>query len=96
MFKKSITTIFTVILLITAVFRSLAAEEITGRVVMEKVENRFTGNDRVADMTMTLIKSSGRRRVRKVKIWLKKYGKNNRTLMKFFMPADVRGAGFLI
>jgi len=78
------------------VFSAVDAEEITGRDIMEKVNNRYTGDDQSAEMTMTLIKSSGRKRVRKVKVWQKDYGKNDKSLMRFLEPADVKGTGFLV
>jgi outer membrane lipoprotein-sorting protein len=78
------------------VFSAVDAEETTGRDIMEKVDNRYTGDDQIAEMTMTLIKSSGRKRVRKVKVWQKDYGKNDKSLMRFLEPADVRGTGFLV
>lgn len=85
-----------VVLCMLVVFSILTAKEETGREIMEKVENRNTGDDQVAEMTMTLIKSSGRKRVRKVEVWQKDYGENDKSLMRFLEPADVRGTGFLI
>lgn len=85
-----------VVLCIFTLFSTLTAEEETGREIMEKVDSRYTGDDQVTDMTMTLIKSSGRERVRKVKVWQKDYGENDKSLMRFLEPADVRGTGFLI
>lgn len=78
------------------VFLTTAAEKPTGREIMEKVDNRDTGRDQKADMTMTLIKSGGRKRVRKVKLWRKDYGENEKSFMRFKSPADVRGTGFLV
>jgi outer membrane lipoprotein-sorting protein len=87
-------------LLITLMFLSLysaaLAEEISGREIMENVDKRYTGDDESVDVTMTLIKSNGRKRVRKVKLWRKSYGENDKSLMRFFEPADVRGSGFLV
>jgi outer membrane lipoprotein-sorting protein len=73
-----------------------ARADMTGREVMEKVDDRYTGEDQVAEMTMTLIKSTGRKRVRKVKVWQKHYGEDTRSLMRFIEPADVKGTGFLV
>jgi len=84
------------ILFIAMVFSTTAAQEPTGREIMEKVDNRYTGEDQVVDMTMTLIRSRGHKRVRKVKLWRKDYGKNDKLLMRFLEPADVRGTGFLV
>lgn len=85
-----------IVLCIFVILPVLTAKEITGREIMKKVDNRYTGDDQVGDMTMTLIKSSGRKRVRKVRVWQKDYGENNKSLMRFLLPADVRGTGFLV
>lgn len=84
------------VLCMVIVFPAVYAEEITGWDIMEKVDNRYTGDDQTAEMTMTLTKSSGRKRVRKVKVWQKDYGKNDKSLMRFLEPADIRGTGFLV
>ncbi len=73
-----------------------AKANLTGREVMEQVDDRPQGDDQVAEMTMTLIKSTGRQRVRKVKVWQKHYGDDTRSLMRFIEPADVAGTGFLV
>lgn len=85
-----------VALCIFVIFATAAAKEVTGRDIMEKVDNRYTGDDQSAEMTMTLIKSSGRKRVRKIKVWQKDYGKKDKSLMRFLEPADVKGTGFLV
>lgn len=73
-----------------------ACAEMTGRQVMEEIDSRSKGEDQVAEMTMTLIKSTGRKRVRKVKVWQKEYRDGNRSLMRFLEPGDVAGTGFLV
>jgi len=95
MSKKTIAALITGTLLMMLLSRLLAGGDLSARQIMERVDNRYTGNDQVADMTMTLIKSGGRKRVRKVKVWRKKYGDDEKSLMRFLEPADVRGTGFL-
>jgi outer membrane lipoprotein-sorting protein len=73
-----------------------AVAEMTGRQVMEAVDDRDTGNDQTAEMTMTLVKSTGRKRVRKVKVWQKVFNDGDRSLMRFLEPGDVAGTGFLV
>jgi negative regulator of sigma E activity len=70
--------------------------EMTGRQVMEEVDNRNVGDDQIAEMTMTLIKSTGRKRERKVKVWQKAFGDGDRSLMRFLEPGDVAGTSFLV
>lgn len=74
----------------------IAAEELTGREIMEKVDKRYTGDDQVADMTIILIKTNSQKRIRKVRLWKKEYGENDKWLMQFLEPEDVRGTGFLV
>lgn len=89
--RKTVMTLIMVVLLSVPVFA-----EMTGRQVMEAVDDRDTGEEQIAEMTMTLIKSTGRKRVRKVKLWQKEFGDGERSLMRFLEPADVAGTGFLV
>lgn len=74
---------------------SLAAQSLTGRDVMLRVENRNDGQDRTASMVMTLTNKRGRTRVRTIKSISKEYGDDTKSVMLFEKPADVKGTGFL-
>jgi len=74
---------------------AFAQEKITGLKVMENVYNRDTGNDMEANLTMTLINSSGDQRVREIKQYLRDFGKVEKKIMFFIKPADVRNTSFM-
>ncbi len=79
------------LLLICFVIKGFA---ITGGEVLDKVEKTLLApKDRVAVAKLTLIEKSGKKKVRKIKMWQK--GKEKR-LIKFLEPADVRGVGLLV
>ncbi|RTZ94953.1 MAG: outer membrane lipoprotein-sorting protein [Deltaproteobacteria bacterium] len=65
------------------------------RAVMEKVENREDGDNRVSDMEMVLIDKKGKKRVRKIKSFQKDKGVDTLRLMFFLYPADVKDTAFL-
>jgi outer membrane lipoprotein-sorting protein len=69
--------------------------QMTGLEIIEKVYFRPTGNDRESEMTMTLVNSRGNRRVRTIKQFAKDYGTEEKTVMFFLSPADVRNTSFM-
>ena len=72
-----------------------SAEQLTGRDIMVKVDNRPDGDDRQSILKMTLINKRGKKRVRIVRDYAKDYGKDTKTLIYFQEPADVRGTAYL-
>ncbi len=70
-------------------------ERLSGKEIIEKVYNRPTGEDQIADLTMTLINSRGDTRVRKIKQYYKDYGDSEKKIMFFISPADVRNTSFM-
>ncbi len=73
----------------------LSGTELTGLQIVEKVYNRDTGNDSKGNLTMTLINSRGDERVRKIKQFVKDFGKVEKKIMFFLSPADVRNTSFV-
>lgn len=71
------------------------SESLTGKEVIEKVYNRPTGEDQIAKLTMTLINSRGNERVREIKQYYKDFGDNEKKIMFFISPADVRNTSFM-
>ncbi len=65
------------------------------RAIMEKVENRDDGDNRVANMEMVLIDKKGNERIRKIKSFEKDKGSDTLRLMFFLHPADVKDTAFL-
>ena len=68
---------------------------LSGREIMEKVNDRDVGNRSISEMEMILIDKKGNKRVRKLKSYGLDQGKNSKSLMFFITPADVKNTGFL-
>ncbi len=73
----------------------MAQQKLTGLEVMEKVYNRPKGNDMEATLTMILINSNGDKRVRKIKQYIRDFGKVEKKIMFFVEPADVKNTSFM-
>ena len=70
-------------------------KKLTGLEVMKKVYNRKAPKDMEATLTMTLVNSNGEKRVRKIKQFIKDFGKVEKKIMFFISPADVRNTSFM-
>lgn len=73
----------------------LTAQEITGLQVIENVYDRPTGEDMQGDLRMTLTNSRGDARVREIKQYSKDFGSEEKKIMFFLSPADVRDTSFM-
>lgn len=74
-----------------------AAPALTGREVMDNVDKRNRAQDEVFTSKMTIISARGIQRERELITHLKAAeGDDDKTLMRFLAPADVKGAGLLI
>lgn len=78
--------------LVTAI--SIAADP-SGAAVIQAVYDRPQGKDMSGLLTMTLVDSKGRERVRSIKQILGAFGGGDKKLMVFQSPADVRGTSFM-
>lgn len=91
-----LTKILLITLMMSAFGISMQAQEkITGREIIENVYNRETGEDTTSDLTMTLQNSRGDERVREIKQFSKDFGKEEKSIMFFISPADVRNTSFM-
>lgn len=72
-----------------------AQENLTGQKIIENVYYRETGEDATSDLTMTLINLRGDERVREIKQYSKDFGKEEKSIMFFQAPADVRNTSFM-
>ena len=88
---------FTTVLIILTMIGgfNVSAQKLTGKQIIEKVYNRPTGNDQSSNLTMTLINSQGKQRVRKLAQYLKDNGTVEKKIMFFTAPADVKGTSFM-
>ncbi|HBE04775.1 MAG: hypothetical protein A2096_05780 [Spirochaetes bacterium GWF1_41_5] len=68
---------------------------LSGLEIIDKVYNRAAENDLKSTLTMTLINSAGQQRVRKIMQFSKRYGSDEKKIMFFVMPADVRNTSFM-
>ena len=68
---------------------------LSGREIMEKVNARDVGDRSISEMEMILIDKKGNKRVRKLKTYALKQGKDSKSLMFFVSPADVKNTGFI-
>jgi outer membrane lipoprotein-sorting protein len=83
------------IVIISIPVLSFGQNNLTGLDIIQKVYDRPTGTDQEGELTMTLINSRGDQRVRKIKQFIKDFGKEEKKIMFFMSPADVRNTSFM-
>jgi len=71
------------------------ADDPKARDIMEKVDARDDGDNQTADMEMTLIDKRGKKRFRKIRMFMKDKDEDTYRLMFFIHPADVKDTAFL-
>lgn len=71
------------------------AEMLSANQVIEQWDNREDGETAIEDVSMTLIDSRGKERVRQLKSFRKDFGEDSKTLVFFLQPADVRNIAYL-
>jgi len=74
---------------------SIFSQELTALQIIENVYNRAVGDDMTADLTMTLVNSSGKERVRKIKQFSRDFGDIEKKIMFFVSPADIKNTSFM-
>ena len=87
-------TLFLSILVFSVPF-NVSAEDEKARQIMEKVDARDEGDNRISDMEMILIDRRGNERVRKIRSMTKDKNEDMYRIMFFQEPADVINTGFL-
>ena len=93
--SNKINFIILIILLCRAFFSTEKTFALSGREIMEKVNARDVGDSSSGEMEMILIDKKGKKRIRKLKTFGGKKGKDSLSLMFFISPADVKNTGFL-
>jgi len=84
------------LLLITMfVSERINAQDYSGQEIMEMVYNRPVGTDGTSELSMHLIDSRNNERIRKIKQFTKDYGKEEKSIMFFISPADVKNTSFM-
>ncbi len=84
--------LITVVIALMATSASFAQ---TGREIMLKADNRPESKTSQSELTMTIVNKRGKKRVRKLKSYSMEVGNDEKTLMFFDYPGDVKGTGFL-
>lgn len=92
---KSIGFAVATIVMSTIVGLPESAYALTGRDIMQKVNDRDDGDRSISEMEMILIDKNGKQRVRKIKTYGREQGQQTQSLMFFLTPADVKNTGFL-
>ncbi|HHS14233.1 MAG TPA: outer membrane lipoprotein-sorting protein [bacterium] len=87
--------IIALIMLISAPLRLSGQDDISGLDIMRNVYTRPTGSDQQGRLTMSLTNSRGSRRVRKIEQFIKDTGQEEKKIMFFISPADVRNTSFM-
>lgn len=86
---------FIIVIICALGINMFAQETLTGSDVIQKVYDRPTGNDQEGELTMTLINSRGDQRVRRIKQFVKDFGAEEKKIMFFMSPTDVRNTSFM-
>ena len=86
--------LFTLVLVLLGTALALA-DDPDARKIMEQVDARDTGDNRIAQMEMILTDKSGGRRTRSLQTFIKEKGPDTMSLMFFLAPADVNKTAFL-
>ncbi len=73
------------------------AQQVSADALMKKVCDRSAFRDMSGELTLRIVNKRGDQKLRKIKIWSKENEQGeNKMLMRFISPADVRGVGFLM
>lgn len=72
-----------------------AIAAMSARDIMQAVDDRDDGDNRVADMQMVLIDKNGDKRIRAIRSYDKDKGEDKQRIMFFLSPADVKDTAFL-
>ena len=92
-FSRSIKRGFMLLVLIAGVAAALPA--ISGREVIENVEDKPSGDTMHSLVQMTLIDSSGSEKQRLIENWSKESQEGNKSIIVFHKPASVENTRFL-
>ncbi|MCB2195712.1 MAG: outer membrane lipoprotein-sorting protein [Bacteroidetes bacterium] len=85
----------TFLLLVAMVGNESMAQNLTGQKIIENVYYRSTGSDGTSELSMHLIDSRDNERIRKIKQFSKDFGKEEKSIMFFLSPADVKNTSFM-
>jgi outer membrane lipoprotein-sorting protein len=84
-----------VIALVLTAVAVMAQTTLTGTEIIQKVYDRPAPLDQEGELTMILTNASGDERIRKIKQFIRDFGKEEKKIMFFLAPADVRNTSFM-
>jgi len=84
-----------VLAIVLSLFAMQSVAAMSAREIMQAVDDRDDGDNRVADMQMVLIDKNGDTRVRTIRSYDKDKGEDKQRIMFFLSPADVKDTAFL-
>ena len=93
--KKNMSLVFLAAFALLTNWSVEKAQALSGREIMERVNERESGDRSTSDMEMILIDKKGKKRVRKIRSFGMEKGEDSLSLMFFLSPADVKNTGFL-
>lgn len=85
----------TFLLLFAMVGTEISAQNLTAQKIIENVYYRPTGADGTSELSMHLIDSRNNERIRKIKQFSKDFGQEEKSIMFFMSPADVKNTSFM-
>jgi outer membrane lipoprotein-sorting protein len=74
---------------------SYAQSSMSGEEIIYKVYNRSEPSEQSGTLVMTLINSRGEKRVREISQYIRLYGSDEKKIMFFQSPADVKNTSFM-
>ena len=93
--KKCVAIIFAVTMVCVGVWAQSSDVNLTGKQIMENVYNRKVPDDIQGNLKMILENERGDQRVREISQYIKSSGKDEKKIMFFTAPADVRDTSFM-
>lgn len=95
---RSVITAIICLIALILVFKSVsieAAEKLSARAIMERVDARDEGSSSIATSTMVLIDRRDRQRSRQLKQYAKEYSDTKKYMAHFLSPADLKDTVYI-
>lgn len=95
MSKKILLAVFAMSIMCMGLWAQSSETNLTGEQIMENVYNRKAPDDVQGNLKMVLENNRGDQRVREINQYIKSSGKDEKKIMFFTAPADVRDTSFM-
>src|SRR4051812_30960226 len=88
--------VLVLVLVLVAIQRQARAEDLDGRAIMNRADKQNRAKDEKDLLSMTIVSSRGEKRKRDMTTYMKAgEGDDDKLLVRFDAPADVKGTGLL-